>query len=86
MSLWSRIANVLRGDRLSRDIDEELSAHIEDAIEQGRQPIEETSRALAACWQELVERSGTTSISVTNTGQKIIARRMNEEAVRERTT
>jgi predicted secreted protein len=59
---------------------------MKDAIEQGRQPIEETSRALAACWQELVERSGTTSISVTNTGQKIIARRMNEEAVRERTT
>src|SRR5579863_5707596 len=38
--LWSRIANVLRGDRLSREIDEELSAHMEEAIEQGRDPAE----------------------------------------------
>jgi hypothetical protein len=59
---------------------------MKDAIEQGRAPIEETSKALAACWQELVEHSGTTSISVTNTGQKIITRRMSEEALRERTT
>ncbi len=40
MSLWSRIANVLRGDRLSRDIDEELQSHIEEAIEQGRDSAE----------------------------------------------
>jgi putative ABC transport system permease protein len=40
MSLWSRIANVLRGDRLSREIDEELAAHIEEAVEQGRDPAE----------------------------------------------
>ena len=40
MSLWSRIANVLRGDRLSREIDEELRSHIEEAIEQGRDPGE----------------------------------------------
>src|SRR5258706_166679 len=40
MSLWSRIANVLRGDRLSREIDEELQAHIAEAIEQGRDPAE----------------------------------------------
>src|SRR5260370_42012351 len=40
MSLWSRIANVLRGDRLSREIDEELRSHIEEAIEQGRDPAE----------------------------------------------
>jgi predicted permease len=40
MSLWSRIANVLRGDRLSREIDEELQSHIEEAIEQGRDPAE----------------------------------------------
>ncbi len=38
MSLWSRIANVLRGDRLHREIDEEFEAHIEEAIEQGRDP------------------------------------------------
>jgi predicted permease len=40
MSLWSRIVNVLRGDRLSREIDEEFQSHIEEAIEQGRDPAE----------------------------------------------
>jgi predicted permease len=38
MSLWSRIANVVRGDRLSREIDEEFESHIDEAIEQGRDP------------------------------------------------
>ena len=40
MSLWSRIANVFRGDRVSREIDEELESHIAEAIEQGRDPAE----------------------------------------------
>ena len=40
MSLWSRIANVFRGDRLNREIDEELESHVEAAIEQGRDPAE----------------------------------------------
>jgi len=40
MSLWSRIANVLRGDRLSREIDEELQSHIDEAVAQGRDPAE----------------------------------------------
>ena len=40
MSLWSRITNVARGDRLSREIDEELESHIQEAIEQGRDPGE----------------------------------------------
>ena len=40
MSLWSRIANVLRGRRLVREIDEELESHIEEAIESGRDPAE----------------------------------------------
>jgi predicted permease len=40
MSLWTRIANVLRGDRLSREIDEELESHIEEASAQGRDPAE----------------------------------------------
>jgi len=44
MSLWTRIANAFRGDRLSREIDEELQSHIEEAIEQGRDP-EEARRA-----------------------------------------
>jgi putative ABC transport system permease protein len=40
MSLWSKIANVFRGDRLSREIDEELQSHIAEAIEHGRDPEE----------------------------------------------
>jgi predicted permease len=40
MSLWTRITNVLRGDRLSREIDEELESHLAEAIEQGRDPVE----------------------------------------------
>src|SRR5580704_2383962 len=40
MSLWSRMANILRGDRLNREIDEELEAHIEEAIANGRDPVE----------------------------------------------
>src|SRR5580692_11748036 len=40
MSLWSRIANVVRGERLNREIDEELEAHIAEAIAQGRDPGE----------------------------------------------
>jgi hypothetical protein len=49
---------------------------MKDAIEQGREPLEEASKTLAACWQELVEHGGTTSISVRtqNLGQKIFAR------------
>jgi predicted permease len=40
MSLWSRIINVVRGDRLNREVDEELESHIEEAMEQGRDPAE----------------------------------------------
>jgi predicted permease len=40
MSLWSRIANLLRVDSLSREIDEELQSHVEEAIEHGRSPAE----------------------------------------------
>jgi predicted permease len=40
MSLWSRVSNALRGDRLNREIDEELQAHIEEAIASGRDPRE----------------------------------------------
>jgi hypothetical protein len=40
MTLWSRIANTFRGDRLTREIDEELQSHIADAIEEGRDPDE----------------------------------------------
>jgi predicted permease len=40
MSLWSRIANVFRPDRLSQEIDEELQSHLAEALEQGRDPAE----------------------------------------------
>ncbi len=40
MSLWSCIANVLRGDRLNRDIDEEFASHLEEAAAAGRDPHE----------------------------------------------
>ncbi len=44
MSLWSRIRNVFRGEQLSSEIEEELRAHIEEAVAQGRDP-EEARRA-----------------------------------------
>ena len=40
MSWFSRIANVFRAPGLSRDIDDELQAHIADAIAAGRDPVE----------------------------------------------
>jgi predicted permease len=40
MSLWLRMSNALRGERLNREIDEELQAHIEEAIASGRDPVE----------------------------------------------
>jgi len=40
-------------------------------IEQCREPIEQASRAIAACWGELAERLGMLNISVQATGQKI---------------
>jgi predicted permease len=40
MSLWSRVANVIRGRSLNREIDEELESHIQEAIAQGRDPAE----------------------------------------------
>lgn len=42
-------------------------------IEQCREPIELASKAVAACWQELAERLGSTNISMqaTNVGQQI---------------
>lgn len=40
MSFWSRIGNVFHGRSLSREIDEELQSHIEEAIAEGRDPAE----------------------------------------------
>lgn len=40
MSLFSRILNVFRSDRLNAEIDEELHSHIDEAIASGRDPDE----------------------------------------------
>src|SRR5579862_3591917 len=40
MSSWSRIVNVFRGSAVNRDIDEELEAHIAEAVAEGRDPVE----------------------------------------------
>jgi predicted permease len=40
MSWWSRFANVFRGEQLSREIDEELQSHLEEASERGRELVE----------------------------------------------
>jgi len=40
MSLWSRITNVFHNDPLSREIDEELQSHLDEAVKQGRDPVE----------------------------------------------
>src|SRR5271163_248585 len=40
MSVWSRIVNVFRVERLNREIDEEMQSHVEEAIAEGRDPVE----------------------------------------------
>ena len=47
MSVWSRISNAVRRERLNREIDEELQLHIEEAIASGRDP-REARRALGS--------------------------------------
>lgn len=52
------------------------SNSVKDGIEQCRQPLDSSSKALAACWQEIAERVGMTTVSVqaTNIGQKIVSK------------
>ena len=40
MSLWMRLRNTFRTDRLQREIDDELESHIAEAVVQGRDPNE----------------------------------------------
>jgi putative ABC transport system permease protein len=40
MSLWTRITNAVRPDRLNRELDEEFESHVAEAIDQGRDPAE----------------------------------------------
>jgi putative ABC transport system permease protein len=55
MSLWSRIANAVRGEQLSSEIAEEMESHIEEAVEQGRNP-EEARRAFGRNYQQRQQR------------------------------
>ncbi len=48
MSIWTRIANVFRADKLNREIDEELQSHLEDAREQDGLTAHEARRALGS--------------------------------------
>ena len=47
MSLWIRLFNVFRNERLSREISEELESHLSEAEERGRDP-EEARRAFGS--------------------------------------
>jgi hypothetical protein len=49
---------------------------VKQSIEECRRPLEEVSRTVARCWQEIAEHTGATSISVrtTNIGQRIVAK------------
>jgi predicted permease len=47
MSLWKRMVNVIRGERVNREIDDELEAHVAEAIAEGRD-AEEARRALGS--------------------------------------
>lgn len=40
MSWWSRISNAMHGERLNREIEEELQSHMEEAVASGRDPRE----------------------------------------------
>ncbi len=60
MSLWTRMANVFRGGRVNREIDEELEAHIEEAIAHGRDPGE----ARRAFGSALRHREGSRDVRV----------------------
>src|SRR5438045_1935496 len=40
MSLFSRMVNVFRGERLNREIEEEYASHLDEAVLAGRDPVE----------------------------------------------
>ena len=61
MSLWSRVANVFRGEKLSSEITEEMESHIAEAVEQGRDP-DEARRALGFDYQRRQQRQASREI------------------------
>ena len=50
MSLWSRISNAVRHERLNSEIEEELQSHLEEAVASGRDP-REARRAFGSALQ-----------------------------------
>jgi predicted permease len=50
MSLWSRAINLFRGERVSREIEEELATHLTEGIAEGRDPSE-VRKALGSALQ-----------------------------------
>jgi len=51
MSLWTRVQDVLRGDRLNRELDEEFESHIDEAVAQGRD-ADEARRAFGSALRQ----------------------------------
>src|ERR1700733_8917502 len=69
MSLWSRILNAVHGERLNREIDEELQLHIEEAIASGRD-ADEARRAFGSI---LRQREASHSIRVAGWLESLLA-------------
>jgi len=69
MSLWSRISNAFRGERLNREIEEELQSHLEEAVASGRDP-RETQRAFGSA---LRAREASHSIRVAGWLESLLA-------------
>ena len=61
MSLWSRVANVFRAEKLSREIAEEMESHIAEAVEQGRDP-DEARLALGRNYEQRRQRESSFEI------------------------
>ena len=40
MSIWTRLGNAFRGEKLNAEIQEEMEAHLAEAVAQGRDPLE----------------------------------------------
>jgi predicted permease len=72
MSLWSRISNSLRGERLNREIEEELQFHIEEAIASGRD-ADEARRAFGSIGSMLRQREASHRIRVAEWLESLLA-------------
>ncbi|HEY6491381.1 MAG: ABC transporter permease, partial [Terracidiphilus sp.] len=72
MSLGSRISNALRGERLNREIEEELRLHVEEAIASGRDP-DEARRAFGSLGSILRQREASHSIRAAGWLESLLA-------------